>query len=591
MWPSTFFKMGSTKKPDWAVYSKLGSPITSIKTKYDVVVIGSGYGGGIAASRCARAGKSVCVLERGKEWLPGDFPETFDLVAQQVQATFGGKPMTYGKPNDLMDFFVTDDLTVLTGSGLGGTSLINANVALDMDPAVLQDSAWPKEIRNDADQMNTVDRGHFFDMIKPETYPTSYPALHKIDRMKESLRKYDIEDLDEKIISKLPLYVTFEDKLTNHVGVPQPKCTACGNCVGGCNVGAKNTLNMNYLPDAKAHGAEIFTETDVATVLKSTTSSDWIINFKRVDSGSTGQEQTVQASYVILGAGAIGSTKILLRSKQNGLAISDRAGLGFSTNGDVLGTSYNADNFANSIGFPTDEMETVENPPGPTITTVADFRKVIEGSFEKHHVIEDFSIPCNAAKVYRTGLAFAAVKIGTKEYPLYEEFEKTMQILRGEADDKSLSFLGMSHDDAKGVISLRNEIFDITWDDLGCQKNFLDVNKEMQSMTGGLEGAFVINPMWHPALGNSVITGHPLGGCSMGESGQTGVVNHAGQVFDGNTDQVMTGLLVVDGAIVPRPVGVNPSLTIAILAERCLRLLAQREGWNIDYDTFIPLSG
>ena len=159
-----------------------------------------------------------------------------------------------------MDFFVTDDLTVLTGSGLGGTSLINANVALDMDPAVLQDSAWPKEIRNDADQMNTVDRGHFFDMIKPETYPTSYPALHKIDRMKESLHKYDIEDLDEKILSKLPLYVTFEDKLTNHVGVPQPKCTACGNCVGGCNVGAKNTLNMNYLPDAKAHGAEIFTE-------------------------------------------------------------------------------------------------------------------------------------------------------------------------------------------------------------------------------------------------------------------------------------------------------------------------------------------
>ena len=164
-----------------------------------------------------------------------------------------------GKPNDLLDF-VTDDLTVLTGSGLGGTSLINANVALDMSLAVLQDSAWPKEIKNDADQMNTVDRGHFFDMIKPETYPNSYPALHKIDRMKESLRKYDIEDLHEKILSKLPLYVTFEDKLTNHVGVPQPKCTACGNCVGGCNVGSKNTLNMNYLPNTKAHGAEIFTE-------------------------------------------------------------------------------------------------------------------------------------------------------------------------------------------------------------------------------------------------------------------------------------------------------------------------------------------
>ena len=165
-----------------------------------------------------------------------------------------------GKPNDLLDFFVTDDLTVLTGSGLGGTSLINANVALDMKPEVLQESEWPKDIRDDADQMNNVDRKHFFDMIKPEKYPSSYPALKKIDRMKESLRKYnDIEDIDH-ILSKLDLYVTFEDKMKNHVGVPQPKCTACGNCVGGCNVGSKNTINMNYLPDAKAHGAEIFTE-------------------------------------------------------------------------------------------------------------------------------------------------------------------------------------------------------------------------------------------------------------------------------------------------------------------------------------------
>ena len=151
---------------------------------------------------------------------------------------------------------------------MGGTSLINANVGLDMDPAVLQDSAWPKDIRDDAVQMNTVDRKHFFDMIKPETYPSSYPALQKIDRMTESLRKYDIEDID-KILSPLPLYVTFEDKIKNHVGVPQPKCTACGNCVGGCNVGSKNTINMNYLPDAKAHGAEIFTEVRGDTLILS----------------------------------------------------------------------------------------------------------------------------------------------------------------------------------------------------------------------------------------------------------------------------------------------------------------------------------
>ena len=153
-----------------------------------------------------------------------------------------------------------------------------------------------------------------------------------------------------------------------------------------------------------------------------------MINFKRVGDGSTGKEQTVQATYVILGAGAVGSTKILLRSKQKRLGISDRVSVRFSTNGDLFGTSYNADNFANSIGFPTDEMKDVESPPGPTITTLADFRRVIEGSFDKQHVIEDFSIPCNTARVYRTGLAYTAYKVGTKKYPPYEEFEKTMRV-------------------------------------------------------------------------------------------------------------------------------------------------------------------
>ena len=165
----------------------------------------------------------------------------------------------------------------------------------------------------------------------------------------------------------------------------------------------------------------------MATVLKSPTSSDWIITFKRVDDNSTGQEQTVKANYVILGAGAIGSTKILLRSKQNGLGISDRVGLGFSTNGDVLGTSYNGDNVANSIGYPTDKMDDVESPPGPTITTVADFRKLIK-DFNQQHVIEDFSIPCNSAKIYRAGLAPTAFLIGTREYPIYEKYEKIWQV-------------------------------------------------------------------------------------------------------------------------------------------------------------------
>ena len=147
-------------------------------------------------------------------------------------------------------------------AGLEVASLINANVALDAVPGVFEDALWPSELKQDLDNLQKIDRKHFVEMLKPTPYPDHYPALDKIHRMREGFGACDIEDID-KLYYKTPLYVTFEDTPSNHVGVPQPKCTGCGNCCGGCNVGAKNTLNMNYLPDAKAHGAEIFTEVDM----------------------------------------------------------------------------------------------------------------------------------------------------------------------------------------------------------------------------------------------------------------------------------------------------------------------------------------
>lgn len=93
----------------------------------------------------------------------------------------------------------------------------------------------------------------------------------------------------------------------------------------------------------------------------------------------------------------------------------------------------------------------------------------------------------------------------------------------------------MSHDSASGVISFENKTdnIDITWERVGFEKNFKNVNQALEKITRGLEGTFVKNPTWLESLGRSVISAHPLGGCSMGESGRTAVVNHARQVFDG----------------------------------------------------------
>ena len=160
-----------------------------------------------------------------------------------------------------------EHVSVLQGCGLGGGSLINANVALDAEPAVYQKEDWPAAFIRDVENMLKTDRKNVIDMLKPTEYPDSYPRLAKMQRMREGFAVFDIEDA-HKHFYRTPIYVTFEDKEKNHVGVPQPKCTACGNCCGGCNVGAKNTLNMNYIAEAKAYGADIFTKVLLTRVIK-----------------------------------------------------------------------------------------------------------------------------------------------------------------------------------------------------------------------------------------------------------------------------------------------------------------------------------
>ena len=112
-----------------------------------------------------------------------------------------------GDPNDLYEFVVSNDISVLQGCGLGGGSLINANVALDADPKVFESPVWPKELREDLKNLNDVDRKHFYDMIQPRPYPDSYPSLPKTEAMRraaEGLGLVDVEDLG-KVHRKLDL--------------------------------------------------------------------------------------------------------------------------------------------------------------------------------------------------------------------------------------------------------------------------------------------------------------------------------------------------------------------------------------------------
>ena len=110
---------------------ELSSELSAIKPHYTVVVVGSGYGAGVAAARLARTGQSVCVLERGREMRPGDYPDDLASASAQMQVdTARGK---LGPADGMFNLHMNEDMFAMVGCGLGGTSLINANVALEID--------------------------------------------------------------------------------------------------------------------------------------------------------------------------------------------------------------------------------------------------------------------------------------------------------------------------------------------------------------------------------------------------------------------------------------------------------------------------
>ena len=261
----------------------LSSPGGRLEYSYDVVVVGSGYGGAIAASRFARAGRSVCVLERGLERHPGDFPETLRGGAREMQITT--RKRRIGKATALFDLRLDDEANVLVGCGLGGTSLINANVALRPAPRVFDDPRWPTPLRSPGALDPWFERAETW--LGSTRYPTHGADLPKLTTLG------DLAGPLGGTLQRAPINVTFATDTganagPNPAGIVQPPCNGCGNCIAGCNVGAKNTVLMNYLPDAVRHGARLFTGCAVRTVLPvdgAPESERWEVEFDLVGSG------------------------------------------------------------------------------------------------------------------------------------------------------------------------------------------------------------------------------------------------------------------------------------------------------------------
>lgn len=550
---------------------------------YDVIVVGSGYGGAIAASRMARAGRRVCILERGREFLTGDFPDTLSEAASELQLNLPHERI--GSEIGLYDIRVQEQQNVVIGCGLGGTSLINANVSLPPTADVLDDPAWPQELRNDYDSLLKQGFERATEMLKPVPYPDDYPKLHKLEAHQKSAQHMGAS------FSRTPINVTFKTPVdgVNHVGVEQQACTNCGDCVSGCNYGAKNTTQMNYLPDAWNHGAEIYCQASVRYLEK--IDQGWRLHYQQAGVGRDRFDAPtlfVDGKLVVLAAGTLGSNEILLRSREHGLSLSDRLGLGFTGNGDVLGFGYNCDQAIDGIGMGNRKPSSI-TPVGPCITSVIDLRD--QQDRRQQMVIEEGSLPGAIGQILPAALATAAGLLGNDtDSGILDELKENARVwesaLRGPyhgAVNHTQTYLIMSHDDGNGQLTLHDDRIKIDWPELGEQENFNIAHDRLTQSTSALGGTFVDNPMWSPLMRNSLVTVHPLGGCGMGNDASNGVVNHKGQVFTGDGDEIYEGLYVSDGSIIPTSLAVNPLFTISALTERCCALIAKDYGWEIDY--------
>ena len=253
---------------------------------YDAVVIGSGYGGGVAASRLARMGLRVAVLEQGRLWRPGDFPTTAKARRKATRLT--GRAPKLGDPAGLYYLSVGKGLTVFGASGLGGGSLINAGVVLRPDLGRLRKAGWPHAVVSDGLLLKGLARAEAMLGVAPVPGPERFAKFAGMRKAAEA---------SGRAVQLPPMTISHRPG-PNPAGVMQYACRYCGDCWSGCNVGAKNTVGITYIADAADHGATVFCESQAQSIAK--TESGWEIVVQDLSNARVAASQRIEAPILVL---------------------------------------------------------------------------------------------------------------------------------------------------------------------------------------------------------------------------------------------------------------------------------------------------
>ncbi len=589
---------------------------------FDLVIVGSGYGAAVAARQLAGCRPlhgpdgpplSICLLERGLEYAAGAFPSRLADLAGHVRISTPDRPQPRGRRSGLFDLRLGSDLAALVANGLGGGSLINAGVMLAPRPEVLQQAHWPADLRQPGVLAPHLDAVQDWLGASVDGRPNTVAdaATHggaPLPRKTLAMQRLGAAQ-------PVPLTVALRPGTHTAAGVPLQPCIGCGDCATGCNHGAKHSLDIGLLAQvAHSPGVQLYTGATVLQLARAhpvgtagDAAAGWLLQVQHTDAQlRRGQPRPFQlrARRVILAAGSLGSTEILLRSQRAGLALSGQLGRRFSGNGDLLASLHHTSLPVQALADPL--AAPALRAVGPTITAMLDQRQGASG-----HVLQDLAVPAPLRQLFNELFTTAATLQGLAR-------ADTQAHRPGQADPcavdaaamaRSLPLAMVGHDDAGGRLSLpaaTASTADLPQDegDGALQMHWPGQRNDPRwaaqhlalaqqaAQPGGLGGQLLPNPAWQllpPGLQNTLglahgplLTVHPLGGCAMGDSVATGVVDSIGRVFNPDAgagdDLWHAGLVVLDGAILPGSLGINPALTIAALAHRGAAQLRQHWG-------------
>jgi cholesterol oxidase len=520
-----------------------------VAVDFDAVVIGSGFGGAIAGCRLAEKGYRVLILERGRRWQVKDYPRK------------PADPWIWDhehpeKKNGWLDFRLFPNMTVAQGAGVGGGSLVYANISVDAKPDTFE-SGWPVEITFDGMKPYYEAVGKMLNLQQvPDNQLPERTKLLKEAAQRSGyggrFRKLDLAvsfDPAWHYGVKNPHHRRRSKEFINAQGQQQGTCIHLANCDIGCDVKAKNTLDLNYIPLAERHGAEVRPLHLVRHV--SQENGGYSVHYDRVYR-KTLRPGRVTGRIVILAAGSLGSTEILLRSRDQTRTLprlSPRLGRNWSSNGDFLTPAIHP-------------FRKVAPTRGPTITGAIDF---LDGALDKQRFfIEDGGFPDLFGDYLRrlekkkdhSGDRMRAV-IGTVK----------LVLASGNALEHVMPWFAQGRDAADGTLLLKDGKLFLQWDVSASEPTINAIVRMHEGLAKSTAGIPLVPLTW--TLLKDLITPHPLGGCNMATSPENGVVDHRGEVFG------YRNLYVADGAIVPKALGLNPSKTIAALAERIAALIVK----------------